>query len=75
MATIRVPESLKRRLAERKQRPREPLARVIERVLDEDDEAHLELSASSRSALRQGRKDVRAGRLKDIEQVRAGLGL
>jgi len=47
MATIRVPESLRRRLAARRE-GRESLARVIERVLDDDDEAHLELSAETK---------------------------
>lgn len=73
MATIKVPESLRRRLAQRRKGPREPLASVIERVLDDDDEAHLELSPSTKRAIAQGRRDIRAGRFKTLEQVRAEM--
>ena len=74
MAIIRVSESLKRRLAARRE-GRESLAKVIERVLDDDDESHLELSAETKKAIREAEADIRAGRLKSIEQVRAELGL
>lgn len=74
VASIWVPESLKRRLAARRE-GQESLAKVIERVLDEDDEAHLPLSKQAKSALARGRRDIRAGRLKDIEQVRAEFGV
>lgn len=72
--TIQVSEALKRRLAERKQHPRETYEDVIQRALEaeaelDDWEDGLPLSKQSLAAIERARKDVRAGKGLTTEQL------
>lgn len=73
--TIQVSERLKKRLLKHKASPRQTYEEVIERALEALEEDDLEFSAEFKKKLRQGRRDVAAGRTYTTERLRRELGL